>query len=330
MTAKPVDINDLRPRPVPALNILFNHAAAETYAAPKIDPVQDIKDGKQVKIDCAFRNENGDTIFTLNEAYDWYLLPKDATTAYSIDGIGSSMGGGGLKKNFGHELDRKNFAELRLNNNTKEFGIAASFEKKGGFDVQEIELLTPYTDAEKAQLLNAVLGREISFIGMPEAREIEQAMQIDADGGFLIVSCNKADYSSDTLRLFTGYSLDKLKEIPVTRTIRYMDGGTTFYETPAGILFAPSGIDKNARPKWQPITWGSTPPDREISSWNKTDFPAQTLSRLNAKQLAEQIDNPRISGIRTWAQLQEDLLPKEVRDAIASLDKPRPPAPGRA
>lgn len=199
-----------------------------------------------------------------------------------------------------HELNKGDGfddAELKINPAAREFAIAASFEKKAGFNVQEIELLTPYAEAEKSALLKSILEKKITFIGLPDHRAVLCAAQFD-NGDYLIVTYNQGNFTLASLKLFKGSSLDNLKEISLIG-----EREEPFYQTTEGTLYLPR-FGGNAAPKWQPASQASTPVDRDPESWNSKYFPAEPLRKLDADELAGQITDTRIVGFKTWTQIQ--------------------------
>lgn len=91
-------------------------------------------------------------------------------------------------------------------------------------------------------------ARVVRVVPLPNVRVAEYLFRVDA-ATLLYVS--RAKYKSDyrDFKLFVGPA-DSLAELQCLNVRRYRDGGTTFVETTAGVLFAPVP-STGTRPTWR-------------------------------------------------------------------------------
>ena len=243
---------------------------------------------EEIDIDNAYRNKNGDIL--LSTTHDWYVMPKGGKEAYKIKSTGTattSSGNEGIiggKVTFATDVMGKNSGILKIDENTRQ----------ASFDGQPLSTLSAQ---ERSELLESS-KKTTTFLGLPDVREIEQALQLP-DKTYLIVSASKTDYSYDTLRVFKGKDLKHLEEIPVTDVQCFRDGGTTYYKTKEGTLFSPTPFERDKATTW-------TPAD------SKEPIELKKLDRNKiSKEIGE--SDTRIIGIKTWDEyLKESEKPKGV------------------
>jgi len=267
---------NLKARPVPLLSTFFDPAAqgTELYAARVIRPF--VRSYSEPKIQNAYKNNNGDVLFSTGFS-DWYVLAAGSKEAYQLAQTGFAGSSVEFGASFSNELGRDQSARLEVN---EDEGLASI---KASFDEMKLEILS---DDEKTALLQSILNNEISCIGLPDVRDIEEALQLP-NGDYMIVSCNKTYYAYETLRIFTGSSLDNLREIEMMDVQRLRDGGTTWYVAKEGTLFTPA-LQENAS-----ITWTPKGSDTAIE-----------LTKLDVNKVAQEIgrNDTRIKGAKTWAE----------------------------
>lgn len=266
---------EIKARPVPLLKSFLtpNTKEIELYPAPTIDIF--VNSYGDPEISNAYKNENGDILFSTSFFTDWYILTTDNNSAYKLPVAG--YGGTDIEFNVSltHELDKEKNLQLNVNKNEGKAFIGTSF------DDMKLEILS---DDEKTKLCQSILNNEISCIGLPEVRDIEEALQFP-NGDYLVVSCNKIDYEYETLHMFTGSSLDSLRQITINNVERFRDGGTTFYMTDEGILYTPF------QGKGEDSTWTPEGSEENVK-----------LTILDCKEMAQEIGNKdkRICGVITW------------------------------
>lgn len=308
----------LRPRAAPLLKNFFELASVETqlYAAPLIDPVGEVLKDKMKSrgndgppeppsVQNAYRNHHGDVFFNVHYT-NWYVLPKNSSEAFKV-GTGS-VSAGSISAAFKHELTGKLIGVLKANVDQGLAALACCLDTsvdKTTYTVQLERLSAP----EKVALIQAIRCREISFVGIPEVRALESVFR-KQNGNLLVVSCNKSDYSYDALRVFTGPSMQELREIPVAKVERFRDGGSTFFYTERGILYSPAGMDSlTVAPKWQGGC--NLEFQQDLRDWTDKKSSAEKLTRFKTTEMAAQVkDDPRLIGAQTWSQ------------AIRSLPRP--------
>ncbi|PJB71853.1 MAG: hypothetical protein CO093_04255 [Alphaproteobacteria bacterium CG_4_9_14_3_um_filter_47_13] len=268
---------DLKARPVPFLKTFFDPAAKgiELYPAPVARPFARIYG--EPEIQNAYKNENGDVLFNTGSS-DWYVLSAGSKEAYQLPQTGFGGSSKKFETSFSSELNREQSAKLKVNEDEGMASIKTSFDEMN---------LTILSDDKKTALLQSILNDEILCIGLPDVRDIEQALQLP-NGDYMIVSCNRTDYAYETLRMFTGSSLDNLREIEMTDVQRYRDGGSTYYVSKEGTIFSPTPFKGNAATTWTPEGTGQ----------------AIELTKLDKDKVAQEIGNKdtRIKGAKTWAE----------------------------
>lgn len=310
----------LRPRAAPLLKNFFELASVETqlYAASLIDPVGETLGDKMKSrgndgppeppsVQNAYRNHWGDIFFNVHYT-NWYVLPKNSNEAFKI-GTGD-ISAGTVSAAFKHELTGKLIGVLKANADQNLAVLACCLDEsvnKTTYTVQLERLSAP----EKAALTQAIRCRKISFVGIPEVRALESAFR-KQNGNLLVVSCNRSDYSYDALRVFTGPSMQELREIPVAKVERFRDGGSTFFYTERGILYSPAGMDSlTVVPKWQGGC--NLEFQQDLRDWTDEKSGAEKLTRLNAAEMAAQVkDDPRLIGAQIWGRQMHSLPRPDV------------------
>lgn len=312
----------LRPRVAPLLKNFFGLASIETqlYAAPLIDPLGEALERRMAytrgedgppqpqNIDHAYRNNNGDVFFSF-DLFRWYVLPQGGREAFRL-GEGSASSSGILTAAFNHELTGKMIGVLKADLKQGIAAIACCLDQ-GPDRTTYTEQLERLPAQEFDVLTQAVRSRKISFIGIPEIRALEGAFR-KQNGNLLVVSCNRSDYSYDALRVFSGPTMQELKEIPVAKVERFRDGGSTFFYTERGILYSPAGMDSlTVAPKWQGGC--NLEFQQDLRDWTDKKSSAEKLTRLKTAEMAAEVkDDPRLIGAQTWPQVIRSLPRPDV------------------
>lgn len=299
-------MSDLYPRPVPALQLLFNTAAAknnEAYAVAKIDPVKTILETARrynaapdyLMVNHAYKTAEGAVIFTFGG--QWYGLAAGANEAALLS-KNAHYQKDKFEVKFTHEIDAaKIVGTLKVDSEAGICAIQGSFGQQMGFDTSEVKALQPLDAAETAGLAAEIMAGRISFTGLPDVRAIEGAYQRD-NGEYLVISCSRNNYEYSTLRMFTGSDLSDLREIPMKDVVRYRDGGTTYYNTAEGTLYTPTAFRDDISPKWLAAGAGQGSVDLE-----KENAAADKLKKLDAKEIEAHISDKRLVGALRWAEV---------------------------
>ncbi len=287
-------IGDVEPR---SGSIPFTGSApSQRYPATVINPFGPDYDGEP-RIEHAFRNAQGDTIFSTDDVSHWYVMPKGSHEAYAIKQRG--FGGNSEQFETSFSTDLSGSHEIKL-----------TVDARGAR--MDNEPLTPLNNSEKAALLASSRNGKTSFVGIPEVRSIEESVRLP-NGNYMIVSANETDYQYGTLRMYEGPSLNNLREVPMTDVNRLRDGGTTYYKTNEGTLFVPTPLDQGVASTWTP-------------AGSQTAMNVQTLNR---DAISRQIGNsdPRLVGAQTWEQ---HLAPAPAPAAAAPAPAPAAAKPAHA
>lgn len=279
---------ELKARPVPFLKTFFKLAAEGMvdYPAPAIEnPLQ--RSVGQPTVNNAYKNKDGSVIFSIGRTgfSDWYVMAPNGSEAYKIPQLGFAGSSKEFKISFSDELDIEKSVELIVN---EDEGLASA---KTSFDEITLEILA---EGDKEKLLQSIVDGDITFVGLPDVRDVEQALKLPSDD-YIVVSRNKVDYSYGSLRIFTGSSLNNLREIEVIDVQRLRDGGTTFYVTKEGTLFCPSRYKGNIAATWTP----------------KGQDQAIKVEKLDQDAIEQEIGNTdtRICGVKTWAEYSKQSGP---------------------
>lgn len=277
-------------RVLPTLRALFANKAVRNHPAPEVFAAA-IKDMPNPHIDVALRNNRGDVLFTATQK--WYLMQNGTKQAHALAAPVQywTNGQDKFETQFADELRGDAMATLRVDLQNNICAIQGITGRQHGFEQKVLMRLFPLAEDEMAQLRAAVIGRKITFVAEVETRGVECAFE-DNKGNVFVVSCVKNNYRYETLRLFTGTSLDDLREIALTNVDRFRDGGTTYYRTAEGTLFNPSPM-RDGDPKWAA---GHAP-----SNLGGEDCTVPALTALDAAEVeAKLASDSRIVGMTRW------------------------------
>lgn len=81
---------------------------------------------------------------------------------------------------------------------------------------------------------------KIEAAKMPEIRREEYMFKLP-NGELLYVSNDKYQFAYGKMKMYVGKP-GEMKEVPITDITRLKDGGTTYMQTPQGVLFVPSSL----------------------------------------------------------------------------------------
>lgn len=288
-------MTEFNPRQLPSLRPFFSavvrpRAGDNVYSAAVVDKTAGGAALPPVKT--AFKNGRGDILFV--QGFDWHLMMYGSNTAQALhSAAGSQFQQDAFEASFLDELTGQRIATLRYDSAAGVCALQGLTGQLHGFDHHVIAQLWPLSDSAKAQLSADIAARKITFVALPEKREVETALRAE-NGDYFIISNARTAKGYEGYRLFTGPSLDDLREIAITNIMRFRDGGTTYYRTAEGTLYTPTAFNPDLAPKW-------AAGEGKHNDLDKAGSPGITLAPLDRAEIGAALaQDTRITGMPRW------------------------------